>query len=181
MLPYTDRTSVFSAWYTLTIHLISNCTKSAETDATAKYLELALHRHCTFTQCTTLHNNSAENYLISQDVGTDVGASVKCLASMPSLLNWWFKKGSQSLIGVPFWIHSEMMLLGWVSRCLTSLSTHNRSFRGRSFQAINCTGTDIVKEIIYPKYHHHHHNRHNFNPPVKNTTSEVLEAKRTAR
>jgi len=33
----------------------------------------------------------------------------------------------------------------WVSSCLTSISIHNRSFQGWSFQAINCTGTDNIK------------------------------------
>ena len=40
---------------------------------------------------------------------------------------------------------SSLLVSEWVSSCLTTLSTHNRSFWGRSFQAVNCTGTDNIK------------------------------------
>jgi len=42
-------------------------------------------------------------------------------------------------------IQQNVWVSDWVSSCLMSLSTYNRSFWGRSFQAINYTGTDNIK------------------------------------
>jgi len=59
---------------------------------------------------------------------------------------WYTKKVTKWLKNLDTVLLSFCLyLLSWAERGLTSHSTHNRSFRGQIFQAINYTGTDNKK------------------------------------
>ena len=81
------------------------------------------------TGCTTQFDNRLnEQWLFVQHV-KPAWQPVGCL------FTWYSRLSNLS----DNWLYSEI---------LVSVSTHNRSFRGRSFKAINCTATDNI--TIFP-------------------------------